>query len=88
MGGAVGPWVWVDFIGGEFFFEDEEDFPFFVCEVCGDGGLHDGGLWGFLAGDHGFAADVADSEGEDAVCGHEEIFGGAGEGEELGGVEV
>lgn len=86
--GASGPRVFVDFIEGEFFFEDEEDFPFFWCEFGGDGGHHDGGGIGFVTGFEGAAADVADAECEDAVGGHEEVFGGSGEFEEFGGVVV
>lgn len=86
--GAGFPWVFADFVDGELFFEVEEDVPFLIGELGGDGGHHDGGLVSFFTGRHGFAAHVTDAEGENAVRRHEEVFGGAGEFEEFGGVEI
>ena len=85
---ALVPRVFGNFVEGEFFLEGEQDVPFLGVEIDGGGGHHDGGFVGLVAGLEDFAAGVADAEGEDAVGGHEQVFGGSGEAEQGGGVFV
>ncbi len=77
--GASGPGFGADFIEAELTFECEEDGPLLRGEVGDVGGHHSGGFIDTEAGLDGFAADVTDAEGEDAVGGHEEVGLGAGE---------
>lgn len=86
--GAFGPAIGDDFVGGEFFFEREEDFPLFVSEFDGGSGHHFGRGVDFGSGLEAFAAGVADAEGEDAVGRHEDVFFGADDVLEDGGVVV
>lgn len=86
--GAAVPGVGADFVGLELFFQREQHLPFFSGEFDGRGGHHHGGRVGLVAGFERPSADVADAEGEDAVCGHEEIFGGTGQAEQGGRVFV
>ena len=57
----------------------EEDVPLFGVEVGDVGGHHDGGDIGFFTGLHGFATDVTDAKGEDAVGLHGVVVFGADE---------
>ena len=75
---ALVPRVFGNFIECELLFEREQHGPFFGGEIDGGGGHHDRLLVGFVAGFEGFAAGVADAEGEDTVGRHQQVFGGSG----------
>ncbi len=85
---AFVPRVFANFIHGELFFQGEQDLPFFGSEIDHGSCHHNGGFVRFIPGCEDFPAGVADAEGEDAVGGHEQVFGGAGQSKQSGGVEI
>ena len=68
---SAGPWVESNLGGFELTFEFDENGPLFIGEVNGGDGNHLSGIGRFVTWLDGFAADVSDSEGEDAFGGHE-----------------
>ncbi len=85
---ALFPGVLANFFERELLLEGKQDVPFLRREIDGGGGHHRRGDIRQVTGFENLAPDMADTKREDAVGGHEEVFGRAGEAEKGGRVEI